>query len=219
MFNAWRKAWIKDQEGSIGDGSSSRRSATPKEEQTSVDDPETTGDGAQSRTVSDALAHVSDVDSPEIKLPTASSASTAVHIHPSEVPINKTSPSLQASTSIPAEVSEDMIDPHPAKRRKIAPSSTPVAPDQDEALQRFEAAVNANSAQAYSSRFELDFLIFLFSPCLVPHQVPYVQMLHLLSITSHDEAYLQWNISLLSFSSLGHAVMSPISLKMTRIGN
>lgn len=82
MFNAWRKAWAKDKEGSLDDGSSGGVSISanipPRADHAVRDRPETSGDGAAQTPASVALDYVPEADLPKRTLPPKSSRAAAV---------------------------------------------------------------------------------------------------------------------------------------------
>lgn len=132
----------------MADDSSGPRSATPMDDQMLVDQPETFGGRAQVSSTPDALASISNVDEPEGLLPTFSPAPSLSDPMPSHVLVAESA--ILSSEPLPVTprvASEERENLHQAKRRKIDthPLESSAAPLKDEAFEKFEASVNANS--------------------------------------------------------------------------
>lgn len=145
MFNAWRKAWAKDNETQSDDLSSGRSSATPRGDHLVLDQPETTEDGAVVPTASDALAEVQNTSYPETAEPQLSGAPPG-SLSDTTFATLAAPETDSASFSIDDHVERDL---HPiSKRRKLnyksVPESNPLAKDEDRL--KFEAAITSNSA-------------------------------------------------------------------------
>lgn len=132
----------------MADDSSGPRSATPMDDQMLVDQPETFGGRARVSSTPDALASISNVDEPEGLLPIFSPAPRLPDPMPSQVlSVESALSSSEPLLVTPRVASEEREDLHLAKRRKIDTHSleSSGAPLKDEASEKFEASVNANS--------------------------------------------------------------------------